>query len=59
MTLDANFVVALAALATAGINHFRVSGLAAKVKADAVVAAAKLLAEALVAEAKLKADARP
>jgi hypothetical protein len=66
-------VIAVIALATAIINHFRVSNVNAQVKAelknelttfkaelkaDAILAAASVLADALVAGAKLKADAK-
>jgi len=53
--------VAGIALATAIVQHFRVSALPSKIKAEikaeATLAAALLLAEALVASAKIKADA--
>jgi hypothetical protein len=52
---------ALVALATAIIQHFRMSQLPdkikAEIKADATLAAALVLADALVAAAKIKADA--
>ena len=58
-------IVALAtsviALGTAAIQHFRMSALPdkikAEIKADATLAAALVLADALVAAAKIKADA--
>ena len=53
--------LAVIALVASGINHFRVSGLAAKQanvesKAEAARASAEILAAALVASAKLKSE---
>jgi uncharacterized membrane protein YjfL (UPF0719 family) len=52
---------AIVALITAIIQHYRMSALPekikAEIKADAVLAAAIVLADALVAAAKIKADA--
>jgi hypothetical protein len=54
-------ITSATALATAIIQHFRMSAMPdkikAEIKADATLAAALVLAEALVAAAKIKADA--
>jgi hypothetical protein len=53
--------VAGLALVTAIVQHFRVSAIPAKIKAeikaDATLAAATIIADALVASARLKAEA--
>jgi hypothetical protein len=57
----ATAATAVVALVTAIIQHFRMSALPTKIKAeikaDATLAAALVLADALVAAAKIKADA--
>ena len=57
----ASLATALVALATAIYQHFRISGmpekLKAEIQADALKAAALMLADSVLAAAKIKADA--
>ena len=55
-------IIAGLALATAMVQHWRITKIPdkikAEIKADAVLAGALLIADALVASAKIKSDAR-